>query len=112
MKNVCIITIFIHPENGGSMNLWNVGILPQHCMASQPRRPQLETSPVWKPQNSHQWRGYSEYGNSQDSHTWSTISVHDIQMKLLHYQCAVCWITDLYPLISLATQSTTHPTDS
>jgi hypothetical protein len=28
------------PEDGGSMNLSNVGILPQHYTASQPRRPQ------------------------------------------------------------------------
>jgi hypothetical protein len=26
-------------EGGGGMNLWNVGILPQHYTASQPRRP-------------------------------------------------------------------------
>jgi hypothetical protein len=27
-----------NPEDGGSMDLWNVGILPQHYIASQPRR--------------------------------------------------------------------------
>jgi len=27
-----------NPEDGGSMDLWNVGILPQHYTASQPRR--------------------------------------------------------------------------
>jgi len=32
------------PEDGGSMNLWNVGILQQRNTASQPRRPQLEVS--------------------------------------------------------------------
>jgi hypothetical protein len=26
------------PEDGGSMDIWNVGILPQHCTASQHRR--------------------------------------------------------------------------
>jgi hypothetical protein len=26
-------------EDGGIMDLWNVGILLQHCTASQPRRP-------------------------------------------------------------------------
>jgi hypothetical protein len=40
-------------EDGGSMDLWNVGILPQHYTASEPRRPRLETSPPWKPQKSH-----------------------------------------------------------
>jgi hypothetical protein len=30
-----------NPEDGGSMDLWNVGVLPQHYTASQPRRPQL-----------------------------------------------------------------------
>jgi len=31
-----------HPEDGGSKDLWNIGILPQHCTASQTRRPRLE----------------------------------------------------------------------
>jgi hypothetical protein len=34
----------VHPEDGGSIDLRNVGILPQNCMASQPRRPRLESS--------------------------------------------------------------------
>jgi hypothetical protein len=33
----------IHPEGGGSTVLRNVGILPHQYMASQPRRPRLET---------------------------------------------------------------------
>jgi len=37
-----------HPEDGGSMDLWNVGILPQHYTVSQLRRPRLERSPPWK----------------------------------------------------------------
>jgi hypothetical protein len=32
-------------ENGGSMNLWNVGILPLHYPVSQPRRPRLDSEP-------------------------------------------------------------------
>jgi len=43
----------LQPEDGGSIDLWNIGILPQHCTASQPRRPRLETPPPWRPQNSH-----------------------------------------------------------
>jgi len=31
--------------DGGSMDLWNVGILPHHYTASQPRRPWLERNP-------------------------------------------------------------------
>jgi len=31
------------PEDGGSMDLWNVGVLQLCYMALQPRRPQLET---------------------------------------------------------------------
>jgi hypothetical protein len=31
-----------HPENGGSMAVQNVGILPHHYMVSQPRRLQFE----------------------------------------------------------------------
>jgi hypothetical protein len=44
----------------GSMDLWNVGILP-HYTASQPRRLQLETSPPWKPQNSQYILCYLHY---------------------------------------------------
>jgi len=32
-----------HPEDAGGSPL-------KHYMASQPRRPQLESSPLWKPQ--------------------------------------------------------------
>jgi hypothetical protein len=39
-------------EDGGSMDLWNI-ILPQQYTASQPRRPQLESSLLQKPQNSN-----------------------------------------------------------
>jgi hypothetical protein len=34
----------LHPEYGGSLELRNVGILPQRYTASQPKRPSLETS--------------------------------------------------------------------
>jgi hypothetical protein len=34
----------LHPEDGGSLNLRNVGILQHHCTASQVRRPRLESS--------------------------------------------------------------------
>jgi hypothetical protein len=40
--------------NGGSMEFWNLGIL-QHYTASQRKRLQLETSPRWKTQCSHQF---------------------------------------------------------
>jgi hypothetical protein len=49
----------LHPECGGSMGLWNVGILPQHYTASQSRRPRLETSAPWKPPN---WNAYNLFG--------------------------------------------------
>jgi len=39
----------LHPEDGGSNVIQNVGILPQHYMATQPRRPQLEPLLLWKP---------------------------------------------------------------
>jgi len=35
-------------EDGDRMVLRNVGILPHHHAASQPRRPRLEPSPPWK----------------------------------------------------------------
>jgi hypothetical protein len=44
-----------NPEDGGSMDLWNVDILPQHYTMSQPRRPRLESSSPWKLQISYQW---------------------------------------------------------
>jgi len=41
----------LRPEDGGSMDLRNVGILPQHFTAlKSSRRPQLESSPPWEPQ--------------------------------------------------------------
>jgi hypothetical protein len=43
---------WLHPEDGGNMDLRNVGIVPQHYMA-QLRRLRLEYSPPWKPQISH-----------------------------------------------------------
>jgi hypothetical protein len=63
----------LHPEDGGSMHLRNVGILPQHHTASQPRRPLLKTSPPWKPQNSQQeplWEGYS-YNSPSSLWRWT-----------------------------------------
>jgi hypothetical protein len=38
------------PEDGVSMDLRNVGILPHHYTVSQPRRPRIESSPPQKPQ--------------------------------------------------------------
>jgi hypothetical protein len=35
----------LHPEDGGSMDIWNADILPQHCTASQPRRLDLDLHP-------------------------------------------------------------------
>jgi hypothetical protein len=43
----------LHPEDWDNDVLRNVGILPQHYTAPQPRRPRLESSPLWKPQISH-----------------------------------------------------------
>jgi hypothetical protein len=37
--------LLLHPEDGGSMDLQNLGILEQHYTVSQPRRPQHESSP-------------------------------------------------------------------
>jgi len=49
-----------NPEDGGSMDLWNVGILPQHNTVPQPKRPRLETSPQLKPQNSEMETGLKD----------------------------------------------------
>jgi len=37
------------PEDEGSMDLWNIGILPQYYTVSWPRRPWFESSTLWKP---------------------------------------------------------------
>jgi len=44
----------LHPEDGGSKVIGKVDILPQHYMASQPRRPTFEISLPWKHCNLHQ----------------------------------------------------------
>jgi hypothetical protein len=40
--------LHLHPEDGGSMDLWIVGILPQHYTASQPRKPRLEVTGTFR----------------------------------------------------------------
>jgi len=42
-----------YAEDGGSMDLWNVGILPQPYAASQTTIIRLGSSPPWKPQILH-----------------------------------------------------------
>jgi hypothetical protein len=56
------------PEDGSSMDLWNVGILPQHYTVSQPRKPRLETSSPWKPQSSQIWQYLQQYWDTQIFH--------------------------------------------
>jgi len=41
------VHIHLHPEDGSSMVLRNVGILSQHYTTSQPRRPVPESPPSW-----------------------------------------------------------------
>jgi len=54
MTPCSVVVGYQYDEDGGSMDLWNVGILPQHYTASQLRKLRLETSLLWKPQNSYQ----------------------------------------------------------
>jgi len=44
--NICCL--HLHLVDRGSKVLPHVGILSHHCMASQPRRPQFESSSLWK----------------------------------------------------------------
>jgi hypothetical protein len=44
-----ITTLRHNPADGGSVDLWNVGVIPHHYTASQPRRPGPEILPSWKP---------------------------------------------------------------
>jgi len=55
--------------DGGSMVLQNVGILPHVYTVSQPRRPWLESSSLWKPQIPH----YSKYLSFRNS--WKALSL-------------------------------------
>jgi hypothetical protein len=69
-----------HPEDGGSMDLQNTGVPSQHYMASQTIRPQLETSPLWKPQNSYSYvsfmyRIYCSCGNITLTFLWDVAVV-------------------------------------
>jgi hypothetical protein len=41
-SSISSVSSSLHHEDGSSMALWNVGILPQHYTASQPRRPRVE----------------------------------------------------------------------
>jgi len=38
----------LHPKDGGSIDLWNDCILPQHYTMSQPRRPHLEKTACYE----------------------------------------------------------------
>jgi hypothetical protein len=59
----------LHPEDGGNIDLWNVGILPQHYTASQPRRHWLESWLSWK-------------SISHCTHCFNNILVHAYQLLL------------------------------
>jgi hypothetical protein len=50
-----VVVGYLHPEDGGSMDLWNVGIIPQHYTESQPRRlcVPVDTVLMW-----HKWNTY------------------------------------------------------
>jgi len=48
-------------EDGGSKVFRNVGILSQHCTASQLRRPRFEYSETWKSQILHIMRKFVTY---------------------------------------------------
>jgi hypothetical protein len=65
----------LHPKDGRTMDLWNVGILPQHYTASQPIRPRLEISLPWKPQNLHyiKWHVLHEISNFNALKLFSTL---------------------------------------
>jgi hypothetical protein len=40
--NSVVQYLSLYPESGGSMVLWNIGMLPHHYMVPQPRKPWLE----------------------------------------------------------------------
>jgi len=63
------------PEDGCTMNIWNIGILPQHYTVSQPRRPpwrRKQHGPLkrWYPTTIH---GVT----TQKTSTWITPQKYD-----------------------------------
>jgi len=67
----------VYDEDGGSMDLQNVGNPSQYHTASQPRRPRLEFSPPWKPEISHQVISSSkrrQHANRRRRIMWGTKS--------------------------------------
>jgi hypothetical protein len=66
--------VLLHLEDGGSMELRKVGILPQHCTASQPKILGLDTSP-WKSQNSRRTPFGACSGKTVIKWTWEQWNV-------------------------------------
>jgi hypothetical protein len=78
--NIQVDVFHLQGEDGGSMDLWNTGILPQHYKASQPRRPQLICSLLWKPQILQLWIVYTSLLHPQH-HRWSSWSILVARIK-------------------------------
>jgi len=74
----------VHPKDGGSKVLRNVGVLPQHYAASQSRRPRFEPSPPGKPQISHSTPQLFPKNKPMCDHNADNI------MHSLHCQLKVC----------------------
>jgi hypothetical protein len=61
----------------------NISVLLQHCMASQPRRPLLESSVLWKPQILH-WNKYFAEPN-----TWFGL-LSFLKSRHMRLPCCLC----------------------
>jgi len=46
----CRVVMWLQPECGGSKVLRNIGVLPHHYTASEPRKSRLKFSSIWKHQ--------------------------------------------------------------
>jgi hypothetical protein len=73
MKTNTVLNYTNRNEDGGSMILRNVGILPQRYTMSGPRKPRLESSSPWKPQTSHLVWGFHGGDISSSSKLWRCV---------------------------------------
>jgi hypothetical protein len=69
-------------EEWGSMDFWNVGILPQHYTASQPRRLKMEAA--WTCETSVSYRTLHGV-TTQKTEEWGSMDLWNVGILPQHY---------------------------